>query len=114
MPADILEVLRSGEFDYTKAVAIAKVKDEEIRQNLIKEARDNDLSLSEIRQKISQINQKSKPQEDFLKSGLDSAYRLVKKSQVGNDSKKRKQLENLLNKIKNLLVKIELFGVAEM
>ncbi|MEO0932676.1 MAG: ParB/RepB/Spo0J family partition protein, partial [Cyanobacteria bacterium J06641_2] len=38
LPSDVLEVLRQGELEYTKARAIAKVKDDKKRQDLIKKA----------------------------------------------------------------------------
>ncbi|NET45891.1 MAG: ParB/RepB/Spo0J family partition protein [Okeania sp. SIO2B3] len=102
LPPDILEVLRSGELDYTKAVAIAKVKDEAMRQSLLEEVIEKSLSLSGIRQKVAEINQTVK-QEDTLKSGLDNTYRLIKSSRIWDNTKKRRQLEKLLVQIEKLV-----------
>ncbi|NET30159.1 MAG: ParB/RepB/Spo0J family partition protein [Okeania sp. SIO1I7] len=102
LPPDILEVLRSGKLDYTKAVAIAKVKDEAMRQSLLEEVIENSLSLSGIRQRVAEINQTVK-QEDTLKSGLDNTYRLIKSSRIWDNTKKRRQLEKLLVQIEKLV-----------
>jgi ParB family chromosome partitioning protein len=60
LPPDILEVLRQGEIAYTKAKAIASVKDPEIRQELLQIAIEDNLSLAAIKEKIAQ----SKPKRD--------------------------------------------------
>ena len=103
LPPDILEVLRSGQLDYTKAIAIAKVKDEAMRESLLEEVIEKSLSLSEIRQRVAEINQIIKPQEDTLKSGLDNTYRLIKSSKIWDNTKKRRQLEKLLVQIEKLV-----------
>lgn len=102
LPPDILEVLRRGLLDYTKAIAIAKVKDEAMRESLLKEVIEKSLSLSEIRQRVAEINQTVK-QEDTLKSGLDNTYRLIKSSKIWDNTKKRRQLEKLLVQIEKLV-----------
>ena len=102
LPSDILEVMRSDQLDYTKAIVIAKVKDEAMRESLLKEVIEKSLSLSEIRQKVAEINQMVK-QEDTLKSGLDNTYRLIKSSKIWDNKKKRRQLEKLLLQIEKLV-----------
>lgn len=103
LPLEILEVLREGQLDYTKAVVIAKVKDEVERESLLKEAIEKSLSLSEIRERVGEINQTTKPHKDTLKSSLDNTYRLVKSSKIWDNPKKRKQLEKLLVQIEKLV-----------
>ncbi|MEH2178572.1 hypothetical protein [Nostoc sp.] len=55
LPADVLEVLRSGRFEYTKAKAIARVQDDETRKELLEDVKVLNLSLSEIKRKIQEI-----------------------------------------------------------
>lgn len=55
LPPDILEALRSGEIEYTKAQAIARVKDIKLRQPLLEEAIASNLSLSEIRLRVKAL-----------------------------------------------------------
>ncbi|MEH2411155.1 MAG: hypothetical protein V7K36_20635 [Nostoc sp.] len=45
LPDDILETLRPGEIAYTKATAIARVKNELQRQSLLKKVINEHLSL---------------------------------------------------------------------
>ncbi|MBW4617647.1 MAG: ParB/RepB/Spo0J family partition protein [Desmonostoc vinosum HA7617-LM4] len=55
LPADVLEVLRSGQLEYTKARAIARVGDEETRKQLLEDAIAYNFSLNEIKRKIQEI-----------------------------------------------------------
>ncbi len=103
LPEDILEALRSGKIEYTKAKAIARVKDEELRKQLLEDAIANSLSLSQIRSLIKE----SKPakQQEELRSRFDNTYKQVKKAKnLWSNAKKRKQLESLLIKLENLIL----------
>ena len=102
LPEDILEALRSGKIEYTKAKAIARVKDEESRKQLLAQAIANSLSLSQIRSLIKE----SKPakQQEELRSRFDNTYKQVKKAKnLWSNAKKRKQLESLLAKLEKLI-----------
>ncbi|AFW94758.1 hypothetical protein [Dolichospermum sp. UHCC 0299] len=50
LPDDVLETLRQGQRESTKARAIAKVKDEDERRELLDKVIHENLSLSEIKQ----------------------------------------------------------------
>ncbi|MEH1867932.1 MAG: ParB/RepB/Spo0J family partition protein [Nostoc sp.] len=52
LPSDILSALRQGEIEYTKAQAIARVKSEQLRSELLKIAIAENLSLSEIKTRV--------------------------------------------------------------
>lgn len=56
LPEDVLESLRRGELEYTKARSISKVKDEYSRQLLLTQAVQNQLSLNEIRSQVKQLS----------------------------------------------------------
>lgn len=56
LPDDVLESLRRGELEYTKARSISKLKDEYNRQLLLTQAVQNQLSLNDIRAKVRQIS----------------------------------------------------------
>jgi ParB family transcriptional regulator, chromosome partitioning protein len=55
LPSDILSVLRQGEIEYTKAQAIARVKSEQLRSELLKLAIAENLSLSEIKTRVKNL-----------------------------------------------------------
>ncbi len=55
LPQDILEVLRQGKIEYTKAKALASLKDEATRKELMTEAIAQSLSLREIKERIKAV-----------------------------------------------------------
>ena len=102
LPEDILEALRSGKIEYTKAKAIARVKDEAARKQLLEDALANSLSLSQIRSLIKE-SKPAKHQEE-LRSRFDNTYKQARKAKnLWSNAKKRKQLESLLLKLEKLI-----------
>ncbi len=102
LPEDILEALRSGQIEYTKAKAIARVKDEETRKQLLKDAIAKSLSLSQIRSLVK-AEQEPKQQPE-LKTRFDATYKRAKKAKsLWSNAKKKKQLESLLTRLEKLL-----------
>ena len=104
LPDDILQALRGGQLAYTKAQAIARVKDEVQRSALLQETTDSNLSLSQIREHIKNLNpvdtEKTVP---TMKQQLERACRSLVKSKLMDDPKKQKQLLKLLTQIESLL-----------
>ncbi|PSM45812.1 chromosome partitioning protein ParB [Chroococcidiopsis sp. CCALA 051] len=109
LPIDILEALRQGKIAYTKAQAIARVKDEEHRQALLETAIAENLSLGQIKERVASIADKQANSissvTSSLKSRMDAAYRLVKKSKIWADPKKQKRLDKLLTELEALASK---------
>jgi ParB family transcriptional regulator, chromosome partitioning protein len=109
LPADVLEVLRSGKLEYTKARAIARVKDESVRIELLQTAIDYNLSLSEIKQKVKEIEQESSSQPSSptestsLKERVDDTWRRFKKAKVWDDPKKKARIEKVLAQLEALM-----------
>lgn len=104
LPEDIKLVLREGKIAYTKAKAIASVKDEDNRAVLLSEAIENQLSLSQIKARIKELQPTSpSSQPPEIPDRLKAAYQQVKKTRIWEDKKKRRQLETLLNKLEALI-----------
>lgn len=101
LPEDILEVLRSGGIEYTKAKEIAKLESESERGELLSEAISQSLSLSEIKGRLKAVQLPSEPQT--LSTRIETISKLVKKQKLWDDLKKRKKLEALLAKIEELI-----------
>jgi ParB family transcriptional regulator, chromosome partitioning protein len=102
LPEDILEVLRQGKIEYTKAKVLARIKEEKTRTELIELALAESLSLSKIRALVNE----SKPVklEEKLKTRFDTTYKQAKKAKsLWSNAKKRKQLECLLTKLEKLI-----------
>ena len=102
LPVDILEPLRSGKIEYTKAKAIAKIKDENARKELMASAIAESLSLREIKERIKKRS--PQPQKEEVFNRLDNTYKQVKKSKkfLMENPRKRKKLESLLAQIEKL------------
>lgn len=109
LPADMLEVLRSGQIEYTKARAIARIKDEETRKELLENAIAYNLSLSEIKRKIQEIEQQSQSKSSSqtesasIKNRVDDTFQRLKKAKVWNDPKKKVKVEKLLAQLDALM-----------
>lgn len=56
-PPELLDAVRSGQLAFTKAQAIARVEDGSAQRRLLAEAIDEDLSLSQIRRRITELRQ---------------------------------------------------------
>ncbi|MGI8503239.1 MAG: ParB/RepB/Spo0J family partition protein [Hassallia sp.] len=103
LPADVLEVLRQGKIEYTKARAIARLRDEGTRKQLILDAIALHLSLNEIKSKIKEIEQQSKSEAPSIKDQVDELLRRLKQSKVWDDPKKKVRVEKLLAQLDALM-----------
>lgn len=107
LPDEILTVLRKGKLESSKAKAIAQVQDEGYRKELLHLAVANDLSLSEIKDKVKSFQQQAELDPDIeslpLKQRVDNAYRRFKKAKIWDDPKKQKQIEKLLAQMEILV-----------
>ncbi len=102
LPADILEVLRQGKLAYTKAQAIAVVKDEQQRQILLEEVVRSELSLAQIRERINAL----KPAYDTQSPKIlfkSVSHRLSKAKILWDDPKKAKKIVALIKQMETLL-----------
>lgn len=105
LPPDVLACLQQGKLEYTKAKAIAQVKDEAERAALLKAAIERNLSLKEIRDRVAaakSVDQEAVVSEPSLKSRFAATYERAKKSKVWQNPKKQKKLEKLLLQLEKL------------
>ncbi|MGH2412186.1 MAG: ParB/RepB/Spo0J family partition protein [Microcystaceae cyanobacterium] len=102
LPQDILEILRQGKIAYTKARAIAQIEDPQQRQVLLEEAISQDLSLSQIKQRIKELTHKP-IREDTPEKKIKETLNRLAKSRIWEDEKKQKKLDRLLEQIEALM-----------
>ena len=105
LPEEILEALRKGSLEYTKARAIAQIKDTLERVAFLDQAIKEKWSLSEIKQRIGENKTPSstpKAESDDYKERFTAATTKLKKSLIWSDQKKRKLLEKLLSQLEAL------------
>lgn len=99
---DVLEALRQGKLEYTKARAIARVKDLESRQALLQQAIDNNFSLSQIRQAIADLQSAKSTEPNSLQDKVKDTFSLLRKVK-SLPASKQKKLDSYLEKIQTLL-----------
>lgn len=106
LPEEILEALRQEKIAYTKAQAIARVKDKEQRQALLEEALAQGLTLAQIKEWIASITTGSASEEkpSSLKLRMNTIFCLMKKSQIWNDPEKQELLEKIMEQLEALVL----------
>jgi len=111
LPDDILQALSQGKLEYTKARAIARIKNGQTRQEVLEEAIAQNLSLAQIKERVANLKtasaESTSSTQHSLKSVLDNAYRLSKRSKVWNNPRKQKRLEKLLTELESLFSETE-------
>lgn len=105
LPEDVLEALQQGKVAYTKAQAIARVKNEDQRKDLLKSAIAQDLSLTQIKERIDSLKFNTAPvaEPPPLKAQIDDVLKLARRSKIWNDPKKQKKLEKVLADLRSLV-----------
>jgi len=103
LPGDVLSALRNGEIEYTKAQAIARVKDEGKRSKLLKQAISKNMPLSEIKSRVTEMKPELEPApEKVAAQRLSEIGKRLQKSDVWSDRKKRDRITKLLDELDRL------------
>ena len=105
MPADVLEVLRQGLLEYTKAKAIARVPDEVERGVLMKEAIEEQLSLREIKKRIEDRNKVVETLNFFKERDVRDELKLLVsfETEAWDDEDKKQRIGELIVEMKRIL-----------
>lgn len=108
LPQDIQITLEKGQIEYTKAQVIARIKDNKKRQNILKKAIEENLSLSAIKELVGDIlpiQSENKPQspQQQNKERASKIYKSLLKSKIWDDEKKVKKVNRLFDQIEALL-----------
>jgi ParB family transcriptional regulator, chromosome partitioning protein len=104
LPGDVMQALREGKLEYTKARAIARIKDDEQRGEVLLEAIDNNLSLNEIKQRILQLQASTQVQSEVpLKQQFAGTVKRLQKSSVWKDPSRQKKLQKLMGQLEELI-----------
>ncbi|MCC5655062.1 ParB/RepB/Spo0J family partition protein [Nostoc sp. XA013] len=102
LPQDVLAVLRQGQIEYTKATAIARVKNDLERMTLMEAAIKENLSLVQINERIKS-SRTTGSQSVSLKDRYKQVSSRLQKAPIWDNPKKQKALEKLLSQIESLL-----------
>lgn len=101
LPPEILSAIRESKLQYTKALEVAKVKDSEMRQQLLEEAISQNLSMIDIKTWVRKTNT-TKLEEPTVVSRLDEVYKRVKKSKALENPKNAKLLQKIIEQMEKL------------
>lgn len=96
LPGEVLEAIRSGRLDYTKARAIARVQDAQARARLLQRAVQEGLSLSQIRREVS-----AQPAPDRYGERVKALGRALARRRL--DEERRRRVDELLLELERLL-----------
>ncbi len=116
LPGDVLKALREGKIQYTKAIEIAKLKNDKQRKRFLKEAINKNLTLSQIKEHVKHIKSKTNQQQpkevEQLKTRLTTAYKRMNqakfwKSSLLNDPQSASEFEAILNQLEAFLKKAD-------
>ena len=100
LPEDVLNALRQGQIEYTKARAIATVKDEQQRQALLKQAMSEKMSLSRIKATIAALKGSPSPMNEIHAKATET-FKLIRKANLTLGQ--QQQIDEYLNQIRLLL-----------
>ncbi|BBD63292.1 chromosome partitioning protein, ParB family (plasmid) [Nostoc sp. HK-01] len=109
MPVNILEALRQGRLEYTKAKVIARVDNEQQRKGLLEEAISQKLSLSEIKERVANleiIGKNNKGNKNSYQAQFLEVTSKIKKSKVWDDPNKQQKLASLLTELEQLITDV--------
>jgi ParB family transcriptional regulator, chromosome partitioning protein len=101
LPPDILGAIRCGRIAYTKALAIARIKDETQRQTMLDQAIDQNLSLTQIRAVIR--NTRPKSEQSSPKAFVTTLHRRLVKAKLWEDPQRWTAAQALLTQLEALL-----------
>lgn len=107
-PDTLLDAVRAGKLEFTKAQALARMEDDGARDALLAEAVEEKLSLSQIRRRITDARQasgagKAKQQEATVALAA-STRRLLNAKRLGQlGGRRRERVAELLRELKGLL-----------
>ncbi len=103
LPGDVLQVLREGKIEYTKALALAKVKNDVARNKLLDRVLEKDLSLVQIRAEVKASVSKSLDEGSNVAERASTVARLLKKQRNIKNQRVKKRVEKLLLELERLL-----------
>lgn len=101
LPTEVLDALRRGEIEYTKATANARVKDVSARRALLKATIEEKLSLTQIAERIKATRPSGS--QDSLKERIKQASSRLQKAKLWDSPEKQQVLEKLLEQMEALL-----------
>ena len=103
-PADLLGAVRAGRLNYTKAKELTRISDEKTRENALARVIAENMSLAEVKQLVVSVMTEALPKTGGDQNLQELRRQLSPKLLDQLDVRKRRQVDVLLAKLRNLLV----------
>jgi ParB family chromosome partitioning protein len=103
LPEEILLALRKGKIEYTKAVTLAKVKNDSVRNELLTRVMEEDLSLVQLKAEIKALAAEVTSTGSSIAERASAVARVLRKRRAIKDVKVQKRVEKLLFELEKLL-----------
>jgi ParB family chromosome partitioning protein len=108
LPYEIREALRAGQIAYTKARAIAKLKEPKVQKQLLDDTIKTDLSLRDIQARIDALEPNTPPAAapkplPSLEQRCARLSRQLRRKKAWSNDQKRKRVEKLIAELETLL-----------
>ena len=102
MPTPVIEALQAGKIEYTKARALARVKEPDVLNDLLEQTTTAQWLLTQVRAVVNEKTQSTKPESIELKQRFSQVSKTLKASTVWEDLDKRQRLKQLLDELQQL------------
>jgi ParB family transcriptional regulator, chromosome partitioning protein len=103
IPDEVREAVEQGKLEYTKALAIAKVKDPGQREKLLAQAIEQGLTLQIIQMQIKAASSSTPPTVATDKQRLKALTQQVTRSTIWQSPSRLQKLQKLMTEIEELL-----------
>jgi len=106
--SEILSLIGEGKLTYTKAIAIARVKEDNLRAALLKDAITSKLTVAQIKERIKAMRSNSVSPSPI--ATIEQVTRLLRTSKVWEKPQKWEKVEALLQELSEVVAELEVFG----
>lgn len=103
LPEDLLNTVRQGRLEYTKALAIAKVKDGTTRADLIERAVAENLSLAQLGAVVKELRSNGSHKQPDIAVRASVVAQALRKRNAIKDAATKRRVEKLLAQLEEIL-----------
>lgn len=103
LPGDLLEVVRCGKLEYTKALTVSKIEDKVVRENMVETAIAENLSLAQLKISVKELGRVQSDAKTNVATRASVIARTLRKRSAVKDARTQKRVEKLLKQLEDLL-----------
>lgn len=109
LPVPLLEALRMGKIEYTKAIIVSRIKSPKQQKEVLDALINSDMSVTDLKLMIRELQRKESTEViaergSSIEHRVKSVFKQLRKSKPWVSSDKSDQLEDLLSRLEALLV----------